>query len=206
MTLARSPLVIIDMQNDYLRNLRGEAREELVSCVVELVKKARAKNRPIVLVTYKGSGPTIHDIQKHLKGYLLLHRVPKRDNDGSEELNELFDTWRVKPKTLTVCGVNLSHCVLETVSGLIARGYRCRVVKESTANSDGEFLERLDDSFDVKYFVDSLLNSAANDLRRLQGLNTTFWHTPLSTDLKQWMEEAETKLGKRLVLVSQKTA
>lgn len=198
MTLARSPLVVIDMQDDFLRKLRKEDREELVSCVVELVKKARAENRPIVLVTYKGSGPTLYDIQKHLKGYLLLYRVPKTDNDGSEELNKLFDTLRVKPKTLTVCGVNLSHCVLETVSGLIARGYKCRVVKESTANSDGDFLERLDDSFDVKYFVDSLLSSAVHDFRRIKGLNTHY--------SKQRLEEVETKLGKRLVLVSQRRA
>lgn len=129
-----SPLVVIDIQDVFINQL-GEGKAELLRHVTKAMQKARREKRHVVLVQYHREGPLNVGLHVALKGYSNWSKVIKKRDDGSKEIHTHLSKKFSGVKTLTVCGVNLDCCVLETVAGLLELGYKCRIVKEATCNT-----------------------------------------------------------------------
>lgn len=126
----KTPLVVIDMQEEFLEFM-GNWRDEYVEQVALQVKRARRAERPIILIRYVGCGPTVKEISSLVSDYELCAVRSKDQNSGSKEVVEALRELEVDTKWLSVCGVNMSHCVQETIEGLTKRGFFVRAIGSS---------------------------------------------------------------------------
>jgi nicotinamidase-related amidase len=145
----KSPLVVIDVQDAFIDSLRDD-KELYLDHVCKEVRKARSQNRLVILVQYRGEGPTNTRIRKALAGYPNRTIVYKRHNGGATEVHNRLQKLLPKAKRLAVCGVNLDCCVLETVQGLIWKGYTCRIILKATCNTWMGYYLPADDGWPVK--------------------------------------------------------
>jgi nicotinamidase-related amidase len=145
----KSPLVVIDVQDSFIDSLRAD-KELYLDHVCKAVKKARSEERLVVLVQYQGEGPTNARVRKVLAGYKHRTIVYKRRNGGATEVHNRLQKLLPGAKRLTVCGVNLDCCVLETVQGLIWKGYACRIVRKATCNTWMGYYRPADDGWTRK--------------------------------------------------------
>lgn len=149
----KSPLVVIDVQDVFLNNLHN--KEVYIDHVCDVVEKAKAQERLVMLVQYQGEGPTNIRVRKALAGYPHRTTVYKKHNGGAVEILNRLERLQPGTKSLTICGINLDCCVLETVQGLVWRGYICRIVREATCNSWIGFYEPADDDFTRRVWATS---------------------------------------------------
>lgn len=106
-------LIVVDMQTIFKASNRPEVRAECGN----LVKQAVIDGMIIVFLEYIDNGRTKIPLRRIVRGYDKAYFVEKEDNDGSNELAELF--WGMDiPNNFKVCGVNTDMCVFETVQGM----------------------------------------------------------------------------------------
>ena len=111
-------LVVIDMQEHYLRPNAGDT---ILSTVCELIEQARQNNWAIILVQLVyGKGTSIcKDVLNAVEDYPHLAFVTKSGMDGGEQILECLKHSPKWSLDLLVCGVFGDQCVAATVEGLL---------------------------------------------------------------------------------------
>jgi len=115
-------LIIIDMQKEF------SASEQALPSVIKEIKKARRNKEPVVIVQYEGDGTTMYRVTRELKGYKYLVVTKSTDDGGGDIIKALSavsnnlnssNTYNLsRVKSIKVCGVNTSACVIKTVKTL----------------------------------------------------------------------------------------
>ena len=130
-------LVVIDVQP------RFPASHLVVDAVVKEIWKARRKKESIVVVKYGHRTKFLKPVYTALKGYRWIS-VAKNSDDGgvvifdaiSRSGNNLnlsyVNTHTIK--SIKVCGVNTSACVLSTVRSLSYLRFPIKVLSHACAN------------------------------------------------------------------------
>lgn len=128
----RYTLVIVDMQTGFIDSDHDFA---VISGVIRAIKKAKKNLSDIIVVEYSGSGKTLPDIMRTLRGYRKVHRVQKHKDDGSVPVLRNIRRNGLG-LNLRVCGVNLDACVRRTVWGLVEKSAaEVKVLKQATNSS-----------------------------------------------------------------------
>ena len=126
-------LVIIDMQETFYETARS--KRTIAECQ-RLIKKFKHRNEPIVVLEYLTWGETIPEITSLLKD--SKHLVLKKNlDDGSVALDRKFHKQK-KNIRFVVAGVNIGACVMDTVCGLIKKGYHVKVIRKACNGYRGD--------------------------------------------------------------------
>lgn len=146
------PLVVIDVQDDFLVPLQSDT-DKYLDQVVKAVRRARRIRRHIILLQYASSGSTNQRVRAELKGYDQYTIVYKRKNGGAAPLTTKLKQILPAARTLLICGINLEYCVRDTVHGLVWRDYRCHILRKATCNAFKGYYEPADEGFLERAFV-----------------------------------------------------
>ena len=133
----KKALILVDMQNYFLKNMQKEVRRELIQNQQEIVKECVKKNIPIIELEYKClgvfRGHTVADIQKEVsKGNFIL--VEKENNSGFTN-TRLHETLRsLGVKELILIGINANGCVQDTAIAALHRKYKVTTASDVIAS------------------------------------------------------------------------
>ncbi len=108
-------LIVVDCQPGF-----GISNDmDLVKNTVKKIQEFKERNDPVIVLEYRGYQRTVESIRDALKNYPDGVFLLKDYNDGSEEIENHLDRYDISEiDEVQFCGVNLNHCVLETVTGL----------------------------------------------------------------------------------------
>jgi nicotinamidase-related amidase len=106
--------VIIDMQAAFAASSNPNC---VIAVAREMIQAMREK-APILIVEYKGSGPTHQGFLDLVKDYPYAARIRKESDGGAREVIRAMKRRGFNTKYLRICGVNTDCCVEETVRGL----------------------------------------------------------------------------------------
>lgn len=110
-----SPInILVDMQEGF----SAAQDHKTIRACKELISNAMDEKQPIVFVEYLGAGKTLPALTKLTEKYDLKFFVEKHQNSGCQEIENLFERCKIRPRNLIVGGVNTDFCVLETVMDL----------------------------------------------------------------------------------------
>lgn len=109
-------LIIIDVQNDFLgdlRNVKGTTKtRRFINNVCATIKEFRKKNYEIILLNYKNCGKVHDSVMNALENF--NHRVIyKNADDGGMNLKKHLSNHN----KLVFCGMNTNFCVKDTIFG-----------------------------------------------------------------------------------------
>ena len=122
-------LVIIDVQPVF----RAAKSKRIENPILREIKLAKKNKYPIIVVEYRKKGPswiqsrTCSFVTKELGGNCVY--VTKERDDGASVIAPALRKI-TKSKTIRVVGVNTGACVIETVNGMIRRGYKVQIVAD----------------------------------------------------------------------------
>lgn len=110
-------LLVIDVQPyfDAANN-----RRVISNCKRE-IRKAMSDKAAIILVEYIGCGRSNSGITKMVEKYDRGFVVLKDDDDGSDEISNVIEHFKLPKSRIKVTGVNTNACVQDTVTGMVSK-------------------------------------------------------------------------------------
>lgn len=131
-------LVIIDIQNCFYGRPRwaGPIFNEIRDPLIKAIDNAKKNNHHILVVKHGecASYDVSSFLKKALAGYKNKSSVVKFDDDGSVVINARLKKLKLCDHIISICGVNTSQCIFDTVNGLIDLGYNVEVISEACAD------------------------------------------------------------------------
>jgi nicotinamidase-related amidase len=136
-----TPLVIVDMQ----WNFHASRNSRVVEGCKREIFLAKKRNATIVFLEYEGFGRTLPSLRKMVKDYAWAFFQKKNEQDGSNQVIDVFRDLGMKPKTIRVCGVNGDQCVKSTAHGLMYIGHKAKigVVREAVNSPFLDYWNRI---------------------------------------------------------------
>jgi nicotinamidase-related amidase len=115
-------IIIVDMQDHFLKTVRNPKRDQMVSCQVDVLECAAQNDYPVIVLEYRGSGPTNKEISDRVKEVRSHDYLTKSRDNGfwNTELNALLRDMQIT--TLCMMGINASYCVKSTAEGGLEEG------------------------------------------------------------------------------------
>jgi len=119
----RIAVVVIDMQDNFLKKLPSGKKEELIASQIDILNSCAKYAIPTAIIEYNKQENTVQEIQDAVqkipqKGYFIKHHNDSfKDRIFTQRLKE----WGVN--TLLLMGVNAGACVYDTASSALATGY-----------------------------------------------------------------------------------
>ena len=119
-------LVVVDMQP------RFEAAKirRCIDNVLAEIAVAKSEGAAIVVLEYRGFGPSNRRITQAVRSYERGYFQEKCWDDGSREVFQMCETYHL-PRNFRVVGVNYGACVKSTAIGLRERKHTVVVVKKA---------------------------------------------------------------------------
>lgn len=102
-------LCVVDMQEAF------GASSHCLDEVCRQIKLAKRRNAGIIVIEYRGSGPTIARIKDLLKSYRRKTYTQKCGNGGGSELLKAAKRKKFPVNKIRFTGVNRSWCVYSTI-------------------------------------------------------------------------------------------
>lgn len=134
----KTAIVVVDMQDVFLRKLNAGVRRELISNQIRLFDFAVRKQLPVIILEYSDKGltrgQTINQIRESIYNQELF-TVVKNSNSGFRETDLDAKLKENNIGKLIIVGVNANGCVQDTVMGAISRNYAVITTKGLIANS-----------------------------------------------------------------------
>ncbi len=123
-------LVVIDMQEPFLRNLFE--REQVIRNVCTLLDGAKILEVPIIATTQYAErmGGVVSEVQERLREAPILDKMTFScwDEPFQQELQ------RSGRKQVILCGAEAHICVSQTAHDLLAAGYQVHLVEEAVSS------------------------------------------------------------------------
>lgn len=138
--MARSALLVIDVQNDVVAN--AHQRDEVVGTISTLVDRARTEDVPVIWVQHaddelpaETEGWQIVPELPVGDGELIVHKSQRDSFDGTTLSDDLS---RLDVDRLVITGAQTDFCVRWTLHGAQARGYATTLVSDAHTTDDGD--------------------------------------------------------------------
>lgn len=143
----RLAVILIDMQDFFLKNFNPEVRKVLVSNQLKVLEACQKRNVPVIVLEYKAGGElrgaTTLELRKkveHIKTAIII----KDSNSGFTDTN-LDEILRgMQCKKLVLMGINANGCVQDTAMSALRRGYSVITARGliASARSDGRHFSK----------------------------------------------------------------
>ncbi len=119
-------VVIIDMQDFFLRRFDAVVRKEVVANQQDIIDFCNKNGVPVVLVEYegKGRGRTLSVLRNRIKKSLLVDVISKPNNSAFRDTDLEGLMKELKVRSMVLMGINASGCVQDTAIGALRRGYK----------------------------------------------------------------------------------
>ena len=133
---AASVLVVIDIQDSFLKKLDPQKAQSLVDRAVWLISVAKHLDVPVVAVAedMEKTGPLTAPVQNALPDDTTVHNKNAFGVAGNPPiLSGISATGR---KTAVCIGLETDVCVAQSALGLIAEGYRVAVPQDVVGSPD----------------------------------------------------------------------
>jgi len=118
-------LIIVDMQDYFLKNMDAKTKKEFIGNIIPIVKKCQDKNIPIIELEYAGvgksRGKTISRLHSMYKSYST---IIKKSNGGFTRTKLDQDLRNLKAKEVILVGINANGCIQDTAIGALNRDYK----------------------------------------------------------------------------------
>ncbi|MBN2523918.1 MAG: isochorismatase family protein [Bacteroidales bacterium] len=157
-------LLVIDIQNAYLRMVPEREKEVAMYYINGLIELFRSHGYPIIRIYHlnKEDGPQPDTEQFEFPASVLVKpedpKIIKTYGDGFNK-SDLDKVIREQgSNTLFLCGLSAVRCVLATWVGAQNYDYRAFLVKDAMMSHDSEYTNNVEDMFDaVSYDVVKLI-------------------------------------------------
>ncbi len=155
-----SILVIIDIQDSFLKKYNDTVSKSLLEKTVWTLKVAKQLNIPVVAMAedINHAGTLNHNILDELPKNTKIHNKDSFGLTGQGEI--LADINATGRKTAVLVGVETDVCVAQSALGLMEKGYQVVVLKDAvatTAGDDSIGLNRMSEAGAVISSVKSIL-------------------------------------------------
>lgn len=135
MSEKRLGVVIIDMQEYFVRQLYEDERASLIANQKRILQSCQKNKIPVVQVEWFDEGETINELGELImecERYIFI----KNNNDAFKATNGFDDILKLaRINQLLVMGINLSACVFETVMSARKHGYEIIIHTDLVANA-----------------------------------------------------------------------
>lgn len=145
-------LVIVDMQEAFIDELKFDEHKELVNGVCDAVKLFKKYDLPIIALQYRmehGFDLLLKKDRQEYQEYMCTNKYVldtigdyknfyvrwKNDDDGSLQVKSCVNKFKLD-RDLYLCGVNAGACVMATWAGLTMRGqcFASKAISNITRN------------------------------------------------------------------------
>jgi nicotinamidase-related amidase len=128
-------LIIVDMQNIFLKNMSSKNKNTLIQNQLSIIKSCINKKIPVIELEYNArampKGKTISDLHKKYTPYCTIVKT----NNGGFTKTILDNVLKeLKVKEIILIGINANGCVHDTAMGAINRGYKVTTALEAIAS------------------------------------------------------------------------
>jgi nicotinamidase-related amidase len=133
-----SVLIVIDVQDTFLRKYDRTRSEEIVARVVWLLQAAHLLDVPVVAMAEDigNSGGLNHKVHAALPEGTVVH---DKDAFGLTYNAEILDAVEATGrKTAILVGMETDVCVSQSAIGLINHGYRVAVLEDAVATTESD--------------------------------------------------------------------
>lgn len=117
-------VLLIDMQEDFLKNFKTEFRAKMISAQAKALKLCIENNLSLVLIKFCDFGEIDSALLKEIEHYKNQFLVLKYHDNAFYETDLESILRRLRVKTLFVMGINTSYCVYSTVVAGKGKGYK----------------------------------------------------------------------------------
>ena len=132
-------VVMIDMQDFFLKNLKTEIRKALVANQLKILELCVKNKIPVIIFEYKAGGVkrgrTTRILQRKIECVPETLIKIKENNSGFRGTNISSVLEGMKCKKILLMGINANGCVQDTAIGALRRGYRVMVSKGLMAST-----------------------------------------------------------------------
>jgi nicotinamidase-related amidase len=129
-------LVIVDMQNFFLKNMKKENKKQLINNQLCIIDYCVENNIPIIELEYaypgENRGKTISQLPKQ---YIPKHTITKFSNGGFTKTDLDIKLQELNIGEIILIGINASGCVQDTAIGGLNRKYKITTAKGIIANT-----------------------------------------------------------------------
>lgn len=128
-------VIVVDMQPYFCDWLLPNIREQLVKAQLEVIRKCRERDIPILVLQYEGCERTLVDLAREVEKAPRRKFIKKCNPDGFYLTSLNDDLKRFCAQEIVLMGVNASGCVLAT--GLTAHklGYTVHTAENLMADT-----------------------------------------------------------------------
>lgn len=128
-------VVLIDMQEDFVKELFKEEKGMIISAQKRLLSLCVKYNIPLVVLEYENHKETIPELSEWIEKIKRVEILKKKNDDGfrNTQLDAVLKNFGVK--NLLLAGVNTSWCVRETARSALHFGFEVYSNKNLKADS-----------------------------------------------------------------------
>ncbi len=145
-------VLVIDMQEKYLRFVSEQKRKTIVKSQIDLLNECVIQDIPAVLVEYENNGETINGIFGAWSKVPVKNLIIKPTENAfcKTRLERILDDWNTEE--VIIAGVETSVCVYRTAIGAIAGRYKIATSKDLISDPEGthSIQEQVFDYFKIK--------------------------------------------------------
>lgn len=117
-------VLLIDMQEGFVRNLSKEEKRRIVRNQQKVLRWCVRMRIPIIVVCYERYGRVIAPLRKQLEGTrCVVRRITKNWNDAFEGTPLADILKNLKITRLFLMGINAVYCVMDTAAGALHNGF-----------------------------------------------------------------------------------
>lgn len=127
-------LIIIDMQEEFLKNFTQEQRKELINEQINIIKESINLGIPILTFEYINSGNTINQI-KEITNKIESHQTLIKPNNSiftNKDTIKILNKWKIN--TIILTGINATSCIYETIEDALKNKIQIITSKTLIAN------------------------------------------------------------------------
>lgn len=121
---ARIGVVLVDMQNPYVKWISQSRIDKLVKNQTKVIGYYSKKDIPLAVLQIKNQGDTIDALKEPLANVKRRKTIWKCSDNGFNETNlaEILRAWKITH--ICLMGINASSCVLATAKGAVNKGFQ----------------------------------------------------------------------------------
>lgn len=128
-------LIIVDMQNFFLKNMKLKNKKELIKNQLFVIQACVGNKIPVIELEYAGTDTSRGKIISELhKKYTPHATIIKKDNGGFTNTVLEKVLTEIKVKEIILIGINANGCIQDTAMGGLHRGYKVTTALGCIAN------------------------------------------------------------------------
>jgi len=118
------------MQEWFLNAIEYDERLREIPYHLEVLEYCRVNNLPVVVLEYKGCGPTVSILKDKVEILKDKSYIAKPKDDGFENTNLRQVLKEKHIETVLLMGINASACVMSTAAGAVMNGFKVMISKD----------------------------------------------------------------------------